>query len=286
MSEQDDKFVEALHGLRRADQEAESELLRQVAAGERAADTVDVDALDDDPETQALLLELSAPAGEAFRASLADRVDAQLNSERDAGAETKVVSMAAFRRKRAGVIATLAVAAAAAFMVLRSSPPDEPVERGDALGVFEATTVGYTLTVTKSPKSSRGGETQPTQGEGSGTEDDPVALQVPTSGEVEWILRPDQAGAAAVGAKVFVRGPDGGLTPAGDEITVTVAKTGAVRVSLQLDDAPYVRSGAQVDVVVVVGDADVIDDLGENAGLEVIGVKAPGAKRFIRFNVD
>ena len=67
---------------------------------------------------------------------------------------------------------------------------------------------------------------------------------------------------------------------------MTVAKTGAVRVSLQLDDAPYVRSGAQVDVVVVVGDADVIDDLGENAGLEVIGVKAPGAKRFIRFNVD
>ncbi len=286
MSEHDDKFVEALHSMRRADEEAESELLRQVAAGERTADAIPSDAIDEDADTQALLLELSAPADDVFRASLADRVEAQLHGERAAATQSNVISMGAFRRRRAGAFVTLAVAAAAAFVVLRTSPPEDSVDGGDALGVFDAATVGYTLTVTKSPKSSRGSDSQPAEGAGSGTEEDPLALQVPTSGEVQWVLRPDQVAAAAVGAKVFVRGPDGGLIPAGDEITVTVAKTGAVRMSLQLDDAPYVRSGAQIDVVVVVGDADMIADLGDDAGIEVIGVKAPGAKRFIRFSVD
>ena len=286
MSEHDDKFVAALHDMRRADQEAESELLRQVAAGERAADSFEPDAVDEDPETQALLLELSAPVSGDFRASLADRVEAQLHAERDAGAKTNVVSMGAFRRRRAGVVATLAVAAAAAFMVMRAPPTDDGAGGGDALGLGDGAAVGYTLEVTKSPKSSRGGDPEPAEGAGSGTKEDPVTLQVPTSGEVEWILRPDKVGAAAVDAKVFVRGPGGGLTPAGDEITVVVAKTGAVRVSLRLDEAPYVRAGAQVDVVVVVGDAETISDIGDDAGVEVIGVKAPGAKRFIRFSVD
>ena len=121
---------------------------------------------------------------------------------------------------------------------------------------------------------------------GAGTAEDPVQLSVPTSGEVEWLLRPERVAETSVDAKVFVQGPDGALTPAGDELAVVVAKTGAVRVTLQLERAPYVKSGAEVDVVVVVGDADDLAGIEDSASLGAIGAKAPGAKRFIRFSVE
>ena len=284
MNEHDDKIVEALHAMRNADQDTEAELLRSVAAGERRPDTVEPAEIDDDLATQSLLLELSAPADDNFRAALADRVEAQLHAERQAQAPSNVVFMGAFRRKRAGMIATIAVAAAAAFMVFRAPPPGDDIERGDSLGVFDSATIGYTVEVSKTPKTSRGDDSA--DATGTGTALDPVVLSVPDSGDVQWVLRPERIGASTVAAKVFVRGPDGTLTPAGDEVRVVVAKTGAVRVSLQLEQAPYVRAGVQVDMVVVVGDADELAGIEDSAGLEVIGVKAPGAKRFIRFLVE
>ncbi|MGB1700239.1 MAG: hypothetical protein ACPHRO_09815, partial [Nannocystaceae bacterium] len=230
MSEQDDEIMRALHNLRSAEEEAEAALLREVAAGTRDPDTVTAGDLDEDPETQALLLELSAPAGDDFRAALADRVEAQLHAAHEAQAPSNVTSMAAFRRKRAGVIGTLAVAAAAAFLVFRAPAPDDG---DDAVGVIDGATLAYSLEVTKAPKTSRGDD-EVADTAGAGTAEDPVQLSVPTSGEVEWLLRPERVAETSVDAKVFVQGPDGALIPAGDELAVVVAKTGAVRVTLQL----------------------------------------------------
>ena len=69
MSDEQD-LIQGLRAMQRDDEAHDSELLRQVAAGARTADSVEPEALDDDPAVQARLLELSAPVDEAFLADM------------------------------------------------------------------------------------------------------------------------------------------------------------------------------------------------------------------------
>ena len=110
-------------------------------------------------------------------------------------------------------------------------------------------------------------------------------VAVPTQGTVEWNLRPQKLATKGVDARAFYVEGDT-LVPAGDELKVRVAKTGAVRMSLDLARANGVREGAQVELLMVVGDEAAVGDVRDRASANAIGRKAPGTRRFIRLMVD
>ena len=288
MSHDDTHDPEGLSRLMEEAQAEESDLLAQVAAGSLAADDVAAGTLDEDPETQALLLELSAPPGDAFMtetlAKVRESVGAAATTEATGTGATEtgatVISMAAFRRRAAATITTLAVAAGVLFVVLRGPGPDDAAGP-DAQDRLDSVSASYSIEVVTAPRAERD-EAAPIDAAGDGSEQTPLSLTVPDSGEVAWVLRPDVETSAEVKARVYGVQADGSFEAAGDELSVKIAPTGAVRVSLTLDDAPYVRGGADVDLVVVVGDDD---DPSAAAGRGAVGVKAPGTRRYIRLTV-
>ena len=286
MSHDDTHDPEGLSRLMEEAQAEESDLLAQVAAGSLAADDVAEGTLDEDPETQALLLELSAPPGDAFMTETLAKVRAGMDASTagappaGTGTGAEVISMAAFRRRAAATLTTLAVAAGVLFVALRGPGPDDAAST-DGQDRLDAVSASYSIEVVTAPRAERD-EAAPIEAAGDGSEQTPLSLTVPDTGEVAWVLRPDVETSSEVKARVYVVQADGALEPAGDELSVKVASTGAVRVSLTLDDAPYVRGGADVDLVVVVGEDD---DPSVATGRGAVGVKAPGTRRYIRLTV-